>query len=331
MSVEGRAGADRPRHAGGSPGAGARTAADGAAVPGGRGSPSQRAAEVRRVLLWILLLNLIVLGAKAGYAVWSGSLALASDAVHSLVDSAANVIGLVVLHFAEAPPDPEHPYGHQKLEMVAAASIGVTVGVAALRFAGDAIEALLHSHAAPATSALGFVVIGGTWVVNLVVASYEARRARQTGSAFLAADAAHTGSDLFVTAGVLASFTATYLGITWADPVGALLIIVFVGRVAWRILSSNVTVLIDRAVVDSSRVAMVARAVNGVEDCHRVRSRGTSAAAHIDLHLLVDGDLPLRDAHDIAHTVEEALRREMPAIVDVTIHVEPAGDPEEEL
>lgn len=318
MAAEGRV-ASAPRRAAGDAGTGRQR--------GQRG----RAAEVRRVLLWILLLNLIVLAAKSAYAMWSGSLALASDAVHSLVDSAANVIGLVVLHFAEAPPDPEHPYGHQKLEMVAAASIGVTVGVAALRFASDAIEALVHGRAAPATSVLGFVVIGGTWVVNLVVASYEARRARQLDSAFLAADAAHTGSDLIVTAGVLASFTATYFGITWADPVGALLIIVFVGRVAWRILSSNVTVLIDRAVVDSDHVVEVACSVPGVEDCHRVRSRGTSAAAQIDLHLLVDGDLSLREAHDIAHDVEEALRRAMPAIADVTIHMEPAGDPEEGL
>lgn len=290
-----------------------------------------RGRAVQRVLLAILVLNAAVFAAKAAYAVWSGSLAIASDAVHSMLDAAANVMGLVVLRFAEAPPDQGHPYGHRKLEVVAAAAIGVSVGIAAVRFAWDAIDALLSSRPAPAVSAVGFAVVGGTWLVNLVVARYEARRARELDSAFLAADAAHTASDLLVTAGVAASFTASYFGAAWADPAGALLIIVFIGRIAWRILSANITVLIDRAVVEADRVAELARAVDGVEDVHRIRSRGTSAAAHVDLHLLIDGDLPLRDAHAIAHTVEESLRREIPSITDVTIHMEPADDPEEGL
>ena len=292
---------------------------------------AQRSRAVRRVLLVILVLNAAVFAAKAIYAAWSGSLAIASDAIHSLTDAAANVIGLVVLRFADAPPDQGHPYGHRKLEVVAAAAIGVSVAIAAARFAWDAIDALVNGHDAPQTSAIGFAVIGLTWVVNLIVARYEARRARELDSAYLAADAAHTASDLLVTAGVAASFTATYFGAAWADPIGALLIIVFIGRIAWNIVSSNVTILIDRAVVDPARVAAVARTVEGVEDVHRVRSRGTDTAAQLDLHLLIDGDIPLREAHDIAHRVEERLRGEIPAIADVTIHMEPADDPEEDL
>jgi cation diffusion facilitator family transporter len=290
-----------------------------------------RARAVRRVLLAILGLNLVVFAAKAAYGLWSHSLAISSDAMHSLADAGANVIGLVVLHFAEAPPDDQHPYGHKKLEMVAAAAIGVTVAVAALRFAWDAVEALISGRPAPQTSLLGFVVIGGTWLINLVVAAYEARRARDLDSAFLAADAAHTASDLIVTAGVAVSFTAAFFGLDWADPVGALLIIVFIGRISWRILSANLTVLVDRVVVDPDRVRDVARSVDGVEDCHRVRSRGTEGAAQVDLHLLLDGEISLREAHETAHRVEAELRRRIPAIIDVTIHMEPADDPEEGL
>jgi cation diffusion facilitator family transporter len=295
------------------------------------GIDHERARAVRRVLLAVLGLNLVVFAAKAAYGLWSHSLAISSDAMHSLADAGANVIGLVVLHFAEAPPDEQHPYGHKKLEMVAAAAIGVTVGVAALRFAWDAVDALVEGRPAPHTSLLGFVVIGGTWLINLVVAAYEARRARDLDSAYLAADAAHTASDLVVTAGVAVSFTATFFGITWADPIGALLIIVFIGRIAWRILSANLTVLVDRAVIDPEQVRTVARGIEGVEDCHRVRSRGTEGAAQVDLHLLIDGEVSLREAHEIAHLVEAELRRTIPAIIDVTIHMEPADDPEEGL
>lgn len=301
---------------------------------GGRGRDGDEAArnrEVRRVLAIVLVLNLAVMVAKGIYGLWSGSLAIWSDAVHSLTDASSNVIGLVVLRFAGAPPDAGHPYGHRKLEMVAAAAIGVAVALAAVNFGWDAIDALIHGAEAPATSPAGFAVIGGTWAVNAIVATYEARRARELGSPYLAADAAHTASDLLVTAGVAVSFTASYLGVPWADPVGALLVIAFIARIAWGILRSNVTVLVDRVTIDPARIAEIARAVPGVDDCHRVRSRGPEGAAEVDLHLLVDGELPLREAHAIAHRVEEALRREIPAIVDVTIHVEPAGDPDEGL
>lgn len=290
-----------------------------------------RGRAVRRVLLGILVLNGAVFAGKAAYAAWSGSLAIASDAVHSLLDAAANVIGLVVLRFAQAPPDRGHPYGHRKLEVVAAAAIGVSVGIAGVKFAWDAIGALVSGRPAPETSAVGFVLVGGTWLVNLFIARYEARRARELDSAFLAADAAHTASDLFVTAGVAASFTASYFGLAWADPIGALVILVFIGRIAWGILASNVTVLVDQAVVDPDRVARLARAVDGVEDVHRVRSRGTAVAVQLDLHLLVDGDLPLREAHAIAHRVEDRLRQEIAGIEDVTIHMEPSDDPPESL
>lgn len=300
-----------------------------------RADPSQsdraRVRGVRRVLLAVLGLNLVVFAAKAAYGFWSGSLAISSDAMHSLADAGSNVIGLVVLHFAEAPPDAQHPYGHRKLEMVAAAAIGVTVAVAAMRFGWSAIDALMTERPAPRTSLLGFVVLGGTWLVNLVVAAYEARRARDLDSAYLAADAAHTASDLFVTAGVAVSFTATFFGVGWADPVGALLVIVFIARIAWRILSANLTVLVDKVVVDPDRVREVACSIDGVEDCHRVRSRGTEGAAQVDLHLLLDGEITLREAHETAHRVEAELRRLLPEIVDVTIHMEPSDDPEEGL
>ena len=290
-----------------------------------------RGRAVRRVLLAVLGLNLVVFAAKAAYGFWSGSLAISSDAMHSLADAGSNVIGLVVLHFAEAPPDDKHPYGHRKLEMVAAAAIGVSVAVVALRFAWDAIDALISGHPAPQTSLLGFAVIGGTWLINLVVASYEARRARDLHSAYLAADAAHTASDLVVTAGVAVSFTATFFGVGWADPVGALLVIVFIARIAWRILRANLTVLVDKVVVDPDRVREVACSIDGVEDCHRVRSRGTEGAAQVDLHLLLDGEITLRQAHETAHRVEAELRRLLPEIVDVTIHMEPSDDPDEGL
>lgn len=296
-------------------------------------SPSSidRKHAVQRVLVVTLVLNVLVAAAKGAYGLWSGSLVIAADALHSVVDAGSNVAGMVAIRWATAPPDRGHPYGHHKLEIAAAAGIGVLIGVGAIEFGSNAVDALLHGRPPPATSALGFAVILGTWAVNAFVAIYERRRARQLDSAYLAADAMHTASDLAVTAAVLVAYTASYFGVTWADPVGALVVIVVLARVSWNVLTSNLPVLLDRAAIESEQVRALALAVPGVTGCHRVRSRGTPRAVYLDLHLQVRGDLRVDTGHEIAHRVEGALRRELPGVVDVTIHVEPAGDPPEPL
>ena len=114
-------------------------------------APDPRSAGIRRVLLITLLLNLLVAAAKGAYGAWTGSLAIASDGVHSLVDAGVNVIGLLTMRAATAPPDADHPYGHGKIEIVASAGIGVAVGVTAVLFAWNAIAALASGHAGPET------------------------------------------------------------------------------------------------------------------------------------------------------------------------------------
>jgi cation diffusion facilitator family transporter len=289
-------------------------------------SDAQRSRAVRRVLVIEALLNLLVAGAKGVYGVMSGSLAVATDAVHSLLDAGNNVVGVVATRAAAAPPDRGHPYGHRKIEIVAAAGIGVLIALGAARFGWEAIEALIRGRDPVDTSAVGFAIIIGAWAINIFVAIWEARKARELDSAYLAADAKHTASDVLVTAAVLGAFTAAHFGVHWADPVGAILVLLVIARVAWQVLSANVTVLVDGAVVDPDRVIAIALGVSGVRGCHRVRSRGTEHAAHLDLHLLLQGDLPLRRAHDLAHQVEDAVKKALPHVVDVTVHMEPEED-----
>lgn len=291
----------------------------------------ERKRAVKRVLLIVMVLNLVVAVAKTVYGAWSGSLVIAADALHSYLDAAGNVAGLVALRWAEAPPDPEHPYGHRKIEIAAAAGIGVLLALGALELGRSAIDGLLHGREPPAASVIGFVVIIATWVINLFVATYEHRRAVRLGSAYLAADAMHTASDLAVTAAVLIAYGAVYFGVAWADPVGTILVMLVLVRVTWNVLGGNLSVLIDRVAVDPARVRDLAMGVPGVSDCHRVRSRGIARAAHVDLHVQVDGALSLDAAHALSHQVEDVLRRGLPEIADVTIHIEPAGDPPEGL
>lgn len=275
------------------------------------------------MLVYILGANLAVAAAKAIYGAASGSLAVSSDALHSLLDASTNVVGLLVMRLAFAPPDEAHPYGHQKIEVLASAAVGVAVGVAAVRFGWGAIAALVANRPAPQATLTGFGVVAGTWVVNLVVAGVEARKARQLKSPLLTADAAHTASDVFVTTAVLASMAGSRLGWAWADPVGALVVFLVIGRVSWIITTKNLTVLLDAAVIETAELTRLVEGHPDVLKCHRVRSRGTVSSVAVDLHIHLEPDMSLARAHEVAHEVEVVLRARFPEIADVVIHMEP--------
>jgi len=294
-------------------------------------TPADRNRAVNRVLFTILWLNLVVAVAKAVYGWWSGSLAVATDAVHSLLDAGSNVVALVAIRFASQPADPKHPYGHAKYEIIAALAIGALIAVGAVRFAWTAIDALLNHGEGPKTPAVGFAVIGATLVVNIFVSAYEARKGKELRSPLLTADATHTASDVLVTGAVLVALVVARLGVGWADPLVALVVVVVIGGTALRILSANLGVLVDRRAVDPERVVEAGRSVAGVRGIHRVRSRGTEQLAHVDLHLQLDGTLSLREAHGVAHKVEAAIVAAIEGVEDVTIHVEPHDDVPEAL
>jgi cation diffusion facilitator family transporter len=279
---------------------------------------------VRRVL-WITLgLNLSVSAGKVAVGLLSGSLAMVADGYHSLVDGANNVLGLIVAAYAFAPPDRGHPYGHRKFETAATA----VIGVALLALASEVTEGALgraREPALPDVASLNWVVMGATIAVNLFVTWYEDREGRRLRSAFLVADAAHTRADILVSLGVIASFAAAKAGLAWADPVVATAIAAVIAVQAVRILVSAFHVLTDRAAIAPERLEALARTVPGVRRVRDVRTRGQGDAVYVDLTVHVDGETSLRAAHEVADRIEQTLVAAHPEIVDVVVHLEPAG------
>jgi len=291
----------------------------------------ERIRGIRWTLWWVLIANLLVAFGKAIYGWYSGSVSITSDAIHSALDSSSNVIGLIGLSFSAAPADIGHPYGHRKFEILASALIGVLIFAGGYEVGRTSIESLLQHHPGPRIGWGGFAVVLGTIATNYVVSRAERRTGERLQSPFLIADAQHTASDMLVSMTVLVAFIATRAGLRWADPAGALVVLVLIVRVGWRVLRENVQVLVDAAVVDPERIQKLAASVKGVESIHRVRSRGAPGAVHVDLHMQVDPELTVATAHAIAHQVEDLLRADLTDIIDVTIHIEPAGDPEESI
>lgn len=281
-----------------------------------------RRSEERRVLWRVLVLNVVVAAAKLAAGAVAGSVALAADGVHSLLDSASNVVGLAGLKIADKPPDRGHPYGHRKFEVIASLSIGVLILFAGVEI-GRRAWAGLAGERAPDVSVPAFAVACFTLGVNVFVTTWESRAARRLGSPILAADARHTLSDVGATVLVLVSFVAVQAGVPEADPVAAILVLGVIAVAAFRIVRSSVDVLVDSARLDEAEIARVAGAVDGVRRCTNVRSRGLEREVAVDLTIRVDPDLTVSAAHRIADRVEEALRRAHPEVADVVVHVEP--------
>ena len=159
----------------------------------------------------------------------------------------------------------------------------------------------------------------------MFVSWYEGKEGRRLQSAFLLADATHTRADLFVSLGVVGSFAAARAGVAWADPVVAVIIAAVISVQAVRILISAFHVLTDRAAIAPEGLEALALSVPGVQWAGHVRTRGRGDAVYVDLTVRLDGDASLREAHDAADRIEEALKATHPEIVDVVVHPEPSG------
>jgi cation diffusion facilitator family transporter len=271
----------------------------------------------------VLVVNLLVAIAKIGVGVATGSISMIADGFHSAMDASSNVIGIIGSTVASQPPDGNHPYGHHKYETFATLGIGLLLLLTSWNVL-KTVFARLANGTAPEVTSLSFIVLGVTILLNLAVVTYERWRGKQLKSSLLLADAAHTKSDVLVSLSVLVSLVAVKLGWIWMDIAVAVMIVVVIGHTGWQIVRRASDVLSDRAVIDTSLVEKVVCSVEGVHSCHKIRSRGTDQATHLDLHIQVDGDLSLAAAHRLGHIAQDQLQLELGA-ADVIVHVEPVG------
>jgi cation diffusion facilitator family transporter len=286
---------------------------------------AERQRSIRRVLWWILFANLAVAFAKFIYGSISGLVSLRADGIHSFTDGASNIIGLLAVHLASAPPDREHPYGHRKFEVAVSLGIGVFILFSMTEIVRAVISAALGGVTVQAPPA-SFAVAGGTLLVNLGVAWYEHKKGKELNSMILTADARHTLSDCISTVMVLAGLGFNRLGYARADLVAAGLVVLMIIGAAWEIFKAAGASLLDEIQLDPEGLREEALKVKGVAAVHAIRSRGLPDAIFVDLHILVDPDITVREGHGLAHEVMVVLRDRFPEVLDVLVHVEPWDD-----
>lgn len=276
---------------------------------------------VKRILFIVLFLNLGVALVKIIYGYWTNSLSIISDGFHSLFDSASNVIGIIGITIASRPPDKTHTYGHGKFETFASLGIALLLFITCFEIAQSAIGRIYNPEI-PDITLFSFIVMGITLVVNLMVSWYENKEGERLKSSILVADAKHTRSDVYVSVAVILGLIAIQMGYSIVDPIIAIIIAVLIAKMGVEIIRSSASVLLDRAPLKEETIRNIANSVAEVKESHKIRSRGLPSQIYVDLHVTLESNVSLFEAHKIAHLVEDKLKNSIPEIEDVVVHVE---------
>lgn len=290
----------------------------------------ERYRSIQRVLLAALAVNLMLAAGKLFLGWMQGSLSVMSDGVHSVLDGAGSVIGLVAIHVAAMPPDPRHPYGHRKFEVLATLVLAGLLLLSCWEILGSAITRMARPSSVPDFSWSGVAFLLATLGINFALSQYEARRGRELESPLLVADAAHTRSDMATTLLALCGLFTARIGWPMLDAVAAILIVAIIGCAAYRIIMESVDTVADARRLDPAAIRRVVEAIQGVENAHNIRSHGMSNDIHIDLHLRVDKAMTARQVFEIEKQVVADLKARFPGVTEVAIRHEPSDIRQEE-
>jgi cation diffusion facilitator family transporter len=286
--------------------------------------PAARSAGVRRALLIVLLLNALSAALKVGVGARTGALTVLGAALESGLDMLSNGVAIFAVSIAARAPDDDHPYGHEKFETLGTLGIVAFLAITCFELMRQSVGELTGEHAAPTTTMLDVAILILSLGVNAFVVLYERRRGRALGSALLLADAAHTASDILVTALAIGSLALSHLGYVRADALLGMLVALIIAWSGYQILRDSIPILVDARAVEADRLSSIVRTIPGVIGVRSARSRRT-ASGHLfaEVTILVDGTTSVADAHDFTDEVERAISREL-GTAEAIVHVEPA-------
>lgn len=272
-----------------------------------------------------LLVGLVVLGLK--FVAWrvTGSIALYSDALESIVNVVTAVAALIAVWLAQKPADAALPYGYYKAEYFSAVLVGVMIIVAAILIVREAVFGLL-APTLPAAPVQGLAISAFATVINLGWALVLIRHGRAVASPALQADGRHLITDVVSTLGVLIGLALVYIT-GWAvlDSILAALVALNILWSGWAVIRDSVGGLMDVAVpknIQHTIREVIAINAEGAIEAHDIRTRQAGKMTFIDFHLVVPGAMSVDDAHAICDKIESKLR-EAVREVQITIHVEP--------
>jgi cation diffusion facilitator family transporter len=270
--------------------------------------------------------NATLIALKVAAGAITGSIAILTEAAHSLIDLVASVVAYVSVRKADEPADVEHPYGHEKVESLAATIEGMLILVGAGIIVYEATHRLVVG-AEVQTLGVGIAVMAFSLLANLGVSTVLSRQARAHESQALEGDAAHLRTDALTSAGVLVGLALVQVtGDAAFDPITALIVAAAIVWAGIRIIRRSSGVLVDEALpaaeLDRVEAAIAAARTPEVAGYHKLRARRAGSRRHIDLHVQYRSGTSLERAHELAHRMRDSIEAEIPR-AEVLIHVEP--------
>ena len=290
-----------------------------------------REKEIYKVTLVGSAVNVVLTAFKFVAGILGHSAAMMADAVHSLSDFLTDLIVLVFVRISSKPADKRHDYGHGKFETLATALIGVALMIVAGGILFQSIGALVswfrgNDLPAPGKLALWAALI--SILFKELTFQYTIRKGRKLNSSVVQANAWHHRSDALSSIGALVGIGgAILLGNRWTvlDPLASLIVGGFIIRTAWKLLKNCIDDLTEASLSDEveKEILSIVTAFPDVHDPHNLRTRRIGDHYAIEIHIRMDGDLPLVEAHERSHFIEKALKERFGPETHVIVHVEP--------
>ncbi|APP05929.1 MULTISPECIES: CDF family cation-efflux transporter FieF [Vibrio] len=253
----------------------------------------------------------------------TGSVSLLASLIDSMLDIAASVVNLIVVRYSLQPADREHTFGHGKAESLAALAQAMFISGSAVFLILNGVERFFRPHELNAPE-LGVYVSLFAMVVTFGLVMFQKHVVRVTGSQAIAADSLHYQTDLYMNGAIMVALGLSYFGVTQADAVFAVGIGIFILYSAFKMVSEAIQTLLDRKLPDEEleQIRQECLKVEGVLGVHQLRTRMSGPTRFIQLHLELDDNLRLIEAHHIADKVEDNLLELFPE-ADVLIHQDP--------
>ena len=291
----------------------------------------KREDEIAKVTLVGSVVNLLLVGLKAVAGVAGHSAAMVSDAVHSLSDFITDIVVLIFVRVSARPQDDDHDYGHGKYETVATLFIGLALAAAAVGIVVSAarkLAAWFQGEELPAPGALALWAALLSIVVKEILYQYTRIKGRKLDSPALEANAWHHRSDALSSVGAAIGIGgAILLGQRWTvlDPLASIAVGAMLVKVAWDLLGPSVGELTDSSLPADTEEEMlrIIRSVEGVEDPHNLRTRRVGNRIAAEVHIRLDGDQTLSEAHEKASEVERRFKERFGAQSHLIVHMEP--------
>ena len=295
-------------------------------MPHSQGQKEKRSAALTSVFAAIGLTTFKIL-----VGVLTNSLGILAEAAHSALDLVAALMTLFAVRVADQPADKEHNFGHGKIENISALFETVLLLGTSVWIVNEAAQRLFFKKAEVTSSVWSFVVMGASIVIDYTRSRILFRAAKKYRSQALEADALHFSTDIWSSSVVIVGLIGVAIarstaGLHWmseADAIAAMVVAVIVVYVSANLGWRTIQALLDTAPkgVSEKIVKSVAR-MKGVQDCHAVRIRASGASWFVDLHVTMDGNRPLNEAHALTEKIERKVQEFLPDS-DVTVHVEP--------